>query len=317
MPLASHYQWIFALSQKIVVVSEAVREEIEPFVPPGKIEVVHTGMPALQPSLPPRTKEELFGFAEDTPVVTFLGELSERKGVLDLAAAAKQVLERVPTARFVLAGRDAEKAAALREKIAQDGTSDAFLLLGLRKDVADILAASDLLVLPALVDPLPLAVLEGMGMGRPIVATRCGGIPEMVVHGETGLLVPVADPVELAAAILTILQSPETGREFGRRAQERFHTHFSMARHSAHIQRIFREAAAERPKSLDRAVAVAITGLVKNNAELLGRLAQQADQLGRFERELAAARTRLARFENHPILRYALKARRQVRRLVG
>ena len=123
----------------------------------------------------------MFDLPPHIPVVTFVGILSERKGVVDFVESARLVLQRFPKAIFVMAGPDGGKGREAIAKIDKYGIRDSFRILGNRSDVPRILSASDMLVLPSLADPLPLAVLEAMAAGIPVVATRSGGCEEMVV----------------------------------------------------------------------------------------------------------------------------------------
>jgi glycosyltransferase involved in cell wall biosynthesis len=98
--------------------------------------------------------------------------------------------------------------------------------LGTRHDARGLADAFDVFVLPSRVEGLPVALLEAMALGKPIVATPAGGVPEVLVDGESGLLVDIGDEVGLAAAVVTLLKDPDLGRRLGARArqvvQERF-----------------------------------------------------------------------------------------------
>ena len=94
--------------------------------------------------------------------------------------------------------------------------------------VPHVLSAADVFVAPALADNLPYGVLEAMGCAVPVVATNVGGIPEQVVHGETGLLVPPSRPAELGAAILELLSDPARARLMGTNGRRRAETIYSM-----------------------------------------------------------------------------------------
>src|SRR5262249_33664769 len=103
-------------------------------------------------------------------------------------------------------------------------------------DMPDLLAAADLLVAPSVRDPdgnldgLPTVILEAMGAGRPVVASRLAGIPLAVEHDVTGLLTPPGDPAALAAAVIELLRNPEQRRAFGARAAERSRGELSWER---------------------------------------------------------------------------------------
>jgi glycosyltransferase involved in cell wall biosynthesis len=112
---------------------------------------------------------------------------------------------------FVLAG-DGDERAALESQCAVLGLQERVLFLGYQQDVPNLLAHCDLFVLPSLYEGLPLAILEAMAAAKPVIATAVGGTGEVVVDGETGLLVPPGDPTALAGAIRKLLSDPPFAR---------------------------------------------------------------------------------------------------------
>ena len=293
LPLGDFYDLLRQLSRRIIVVSRAVKDEITRFCPAAAIDIVHTGLPLTtpRPDIPSRT--QLLGLPNDRPVVTFVGLLSARKGIVDLVETARRVVAKMPRAQFVLVGRDGgERGEALR-RIAAGGLKDNVRLLGQRGDVPDILARSDLFVLPALSDPLPVAVLEAMSAGLPVVATRSGGAAEMVIDGVSGRLVPVGDSDALAAAILDVLGDQARRREMGRRSREHFAAHFSQEAYVAHFCRVLDEVAqGERPAA-------------DNSVSLIAQL--QAAALARREAERRRAPLRVRLRERALTLAYRLQ----------
>ncbi len=157
-------------------------------------------------------------------IVGNVARLAEQKGHRDLIAAAPAVLDRHPDVRFVVAG-DGELRDELQELARPLG--DLFEFLGERDDVPDLLASFDVFAFPSLYEGLCVAVIEAQAAGVPVVATPVGGIPENVVDGETGLLVPPRDPATLAAAINRVLDDPD---DFARRAQAHVFEHYSRER---------------------------------------------------------------------------------------
>jgi glycosyltransferase involved in cell wall biosynthesis len=140
-----------------------------------------------------RLREELLGTRHKT-LALYVGRLDHLKGVETLLAA----LEAVPECALAIVG-DGPARAELELQARPLG--DRVTILGRRLDVETLMASADLLVLPSRTEGLPFVVLEAMAAGLPLVATRVGGIPEAVVDGETGLLVPPGDSVALATAI--------------------------------------------------------------------------------------------------------------------
>ena len=168
-------------------------------------------------------------------IVGNVARLAEQKGQRDLIAAASRVLERRPDARFVVAG-EGELRAELEELARPLG--DRFTFLGARHDVPNLLASFDVFAYPSHFEGLCLGVIEAQAAGVPVVATPVGGIPENVVDGETGLLVPPRDREALADAIVRLLDDRVFARGLADRAKLRV------------LDRYARERMVERTKAL-------------------------------------------------------------------
>ena len=176
--------------------------------------------------------------------VLTVARLDPQKGLHDLVAAAALV----PEARVMVVGEGPERP-ALETEIARLGLGDRVHLLGFRSDVPDLLAASDLFVLPSLFEGLPLSILEAMAAGKPVVATAIGGNDEAVVDGATGLLVPPGDPQALADAIRALLRDPERRRRLGEAGRRRAEAEFSATAMVRRVAAVYDEllAASDRP----------------------------------------------------------------------
>jgi glycosyltransferase involved in cell wall biosynthesis len=276
MPLGRLYRIMDSLSSRIVTVSEAVKKQLTPYVKNDKLQVVHTGLPEIKPRSMEQPKKIMFDLPPHIPVVTFVGLLSERKGVVDFVDSAPNVLKRFPNTIFVLAGPDGGKGREVISKINQCGMHDSFRILGNRNDVPDILAASDMLVLPSLADPLPLAVLEAMAVGIPVVATRSGGCEEMVQDGVTGSLVPVKNPAMLSQAIIELIDTPSKRVFMGLNGCRRFADQFSYAHYIARFEQVLDEVCESTLPHTDNDMDLtSVDNLVDqlhNSAEMQARL---------------------------------------------
>jgi glycosyltransferase involved in cell wall biosynthesis len=129
----------------------------------------------------------------------------------------------------------------LHAQIEQAGLKHRVHLLGVRGDVADLLAASDLFILPSLFEGLPLALLEAMGAGLPVIATHVCGSAEVVQDGLSGRLVPPRDPPALAAAILEVLDNPDLASRWGAAARARVKRDFSARAMADRVAAIYDE----------------------------------------------------------------------------
>ena len=188
---------------RYLAVSDAVSRKLQENLglPARKIRVVRNGVPLAQNRCPrnERLRQELLG-GMTRPMVLTLARLDPQKGLPYLLEAAVNV----PGALFVIAGEGDERR-VLEARAQTLGVQDRVLFLGHRDDVHDLLAACDLFVLPSLFEGFPLSVLEASAAGKPLIATAVDGTSEAIRDGETGLLVPPADPAALAAAINRLL----------------------------------------------------------------------------------------------------------------
>ncbi len=180
------------------------------------------------------------------PTVGMVGHLDARKNPAVLVEAMAEVRAAVPGARALLVGafRDPAYERSVRERARALGLADAVAVTGFLANPFPLVARLDLLVHPALRDPFPLALLEGMALGRPIVASAVGGIPEMLEDGVSGCLVPPGDAPALAAAIAALLRDPARRTRVGAGARERLVTRFSLEGFAAGMFAAFDDAVA-------------------------------------------------------------------------
>jgi len=196
----------------------------------------------IAPLAPPSGKDvraEL-GIPPDPPVVGTIGILRPQKALDVLVRAAAAVVRDFPNAHVLIAGGGPEKE-PLRELIAGLGLESSVHLIGLRRDVPDVLAAIDVAVSSSDFEGSPLAVMEYMAAGKPVVATRVGGVPDLIDDGVHGLLVERQDPEALGAAIAAVLRDPERAAEMGRRGRERQRAEFDLDVMVERIGRLYEE----------------------------------------------------------------------------
>jgi glycosyltransferase involved in cell wall biosynthesis len=154
----------------------------------------------------------------------------------------------MPEARFLVVG-DGSMRAELQSQARALALDKCMLFLGMRSDVSALLSAMDVLVFSSLWEGLPVALLEGMAAGLPIVATKVGGIPSVVQDGTTGILVSPADAVELANGILGLLRSDQLAKQMGTAGQQRVRAKFSEREMAERITGLYtRLLAGEAPR---------------------------------------------------------------------
>ncbi len=162
----------------------------------------------------------------DGPAVT-VARLSPEKDVATLLHAAALVLQDAPGFRLEIAG-DGVCMPALRQTAEQLNLGGVVTFLGQVRDVPNLLARAGLFALPSLAEGISLTLLEAMASGLAVATTRVGGNPEVVVDGETGLLVPPADPQALAAALLRLRRDAALRRRMGDAGRRRVEQHFAV-----------------------------------------------------------------------------------------
>jgi glycosyltransferase involved in cell wall biosynthesis len=161
---------------------------------------VYSGVPLEQyskPATPPEAVREKLGLPPDALVIGTVARIDPVKGIRYIVEAFRLLYDENPRAHLVLAG-DGEDRPALETVAREYGIADRIHFLGHRTDVPDLLHAMDVFALPSLNEGYGKAIVEAMCAGRPVVATRVGGVPALIKDGETGLLVPPADPAALA-----------------------------------------------------------------------------------------------------------------------
>jgi glycosyltransferase involved in cell wall biosynthesis len=187
-----------------------------------------------------RVRDEL-GLADDHALVLAVGNLYPVKGHRTLVEAAAALPAAAAPWTVAIAGRGEEEG-PLRALIAGAGIEGRVRLLGLRTDVADLLAAADVFVMPSISEGLPLALLEAMSAGLPVVASSVGGIPSVVQNGVTGVLVRPASPAALADALRTLLANRELRRQLGARAAAEIPRRFGVDPMAAAYLEVYRHA---------------------------------------------------------------------------
>ena len=230
-------------SRTIVTVSAALRDD---YVARGlsaeKLRVVHNGIELdrfRRPHAESRARlERELGIPPGAPLIATVAVLRPKKGIEVLLEAACSV----PDAHFVIIGDGPkrEEWSALATKL---GIADRIRWTGYRTDVETLLAGCDLFVHPSVDDAFPTVLLEAMAAGLPVVASRVGGIPEIVTAGVTGELVPAGDAKSLAAAIVSLLADGNQMRTM-REAAQTHADRFSTAAWIHRLQVVYREAAA-------------------------------------------------------------------------
>jgi glycosyltransferase involved in cell wall biosynthesis len=220
-------------------------------VPAHKIEVIYSGtdLERFHPGVDGGGVRRELGLAPDALLVTQVGVRSWR-GWRDVVDAMAAVGARAPGARLLLVGAAPGAASQVHAHARARGLADRVLVLGRRDDVPEILAASDVVV-DASWGGLGItgAIREALACERPVVATRVAGMPELVVDGETGLLVPPRDPPAMAAAVLRLAADPAWAHAMARAGRKRVEARFSARAKLDATEALYRRLVAARRAS--------------------------------------------------------------------
>ncbi|MDI6783806.1 MAG: glycosyltransferase family 4 protein [bacterium] len=238
-------RFIAARQDKIIAVSEAVRKNtIEQLkLPAEKVVTIRNGTKIIDfnESLDTTAVRQELGLNPNQPVIALISRLiPQQKGHRYFLLAAKQVIQQKPETQFLIVG-DGIYRQTLEQMTCKLGLEKNIHFLGWRNDTFDILCSIDICAVPSLWDPLPRIILEAMVAGKPVVASNVDGIPEAVIDGETGILVPPANETKLAEAFLDLLNNPDKAKQMGIAGRNRVIAEFSSDRHAKEVLSVYHE----------------------------------------------------------------------------
>jgi len=238
----------FALKNlsKAIAVSSGVEANLRRVFPAAKIALIPNGIEIQQRSdeekLALRKEFRIFhGIPADAPLIGTVGELIELKGQREFVLAANEIAKKFPEAHFVVVGKDYSMDQQFRRDLRRlakvFNLYDRFLWLDWIEDTAPLLAAIDLFVSSSHTESFGLAILEAMASSTPVIATDTAGGREVL--GNEELLVPVKDPVHLAASVNAMLQDPEKSKRIGAALAARAAENFSAERMIDATERLY------------------------------------------------------------------------------
>jgi L-malate glycosyltransferase len=226
----------------VVTVSHDIQARLSGIITPDKLATIHNAVDTtvLQLTSPAVEVKKTLRIGEGHPIIGSVGRMVPIKGYDIFLKGAKMILQSEPKARFLLVG-DGPLRPEL-EKIAKKmGIENEVRFLGFRGDILDVVNCFDIFVLSSYYEGIPIALLEAMALKKPVVATRTGGIGEVVENEVSGLLTEKGNPESLAGACLKILDNPELMRNLGIAAQRRIEEKFSILVQRDRVSEIYRK----------------------------------------------------------------------------
>ena len=230
------------LLDRTIAVSELSRGQLIDHygTPPERIVAIRNGMDVkrFDEAVDVGAVRAGLGISDDDRVAILIGRFAPRKGHTFALRALAQASERVPGLRMLFAG-DGELEDELKAEAQELGLGERVVFAGFRRDVPQLLAASDALILPSESECLPLVILEAMAARRPVIATDVGGISEAIDDGATGLMVRPRDAEGLADALVEVLGDPERARSMGLAGRAKVEAEFSLDACSAAVFAVY------------------------------------------------------------------------------
>jgi glycosyltransferase involved in cell wall biosynthesis len=230
---------LFSLAQTVIVNSRAVARRFA-WGDAAKIHCIHNGvdLSRFAPRPPSPQLRKSLGIPDSARVVVSIGRFAPYKGYRFLLEAARAVESALSGVHWVLVG-DGEQREELEARCRSLGLSHQMRFTGWRDDVADILALATVFVLPSLGEHFGRVIIEAMAMEKAVVATDAGGVPEIVLHDECGLLVPPGNPQAMAEALVALIRDRDRANRLGYAARKRVEAHFGMAQHVEAVNAVY------------------------------------------------------------------------------
>jgi glycosyltransferase involved in cell wall biosynthesis len=238
-------RFLLGRRDRVIGVGQAVRQAViaNEGIAPQRVDVIYNGvdMNPFFRAVPDRTSlRSEMGCGPDDLVLLQVARLDYLKDHATALRTLQNVLAHKPGARLVLVG-DGPQRSKIEEEMKRRDLGGRVVFLGQRGDVARLLSAADVFLLTSISEGIPLTVIEAMSAGVPVVATRVGGVGEIVIEGTTGLLAPAGDDRALAEHVLRLAAAPELRRRLGDEGRARARAVFSEEQMHAGYERVYRE----------------------------------------------------------------------------
>lgn len=248
-PIGFIERLIFKLSTKVIVISEAVRKNIAPFVKKDKIERVYNGVDLnkFRPDMKKGIIRHEFTIKSKTKIVGTVGRLSTDKGYEHILEAFSLIKKRLKEdIKLLVVGEDIDSGKEYQKflirKTKEFNLSSDVIFTGYREDIPEILTDLDVFVHYCETEAFGRVIIEAMAMAKPVVSIiDSGGVPEIVEDGKTGILVPPKNPEAMSSAVIDLLKKSEKMEEMGKKGRKRVERLFSIEKHLSGMEEIYKE----------------------------------------------------------------------------
>ena len=231
-------------TDRIIVISQLQYDELchkIKIAPPNKFSIIRLGFDLTEflnsDAHRGKLRREL-NISEDTLLVGIVGRLTAIKNHALFIKSAKKVSEKIANVKFIVVG-GGELEPEMKELVVSLGIQDKVIFLSWRRDMPAIYADMDLAVLSSLNEGTPVTLIEAMASGKAVVSTAVGGVPDIVLDGQTGILVPFGDEEGFADAIVNLLEDAEKRKQFGELGREFVNANYTKERLCADIERLY------------------------------------------------------------------------------
>ena len=235
--------------ERFVTVSDLLKQDLVGHgIPAVKITTIYNGVNLAafrQERVTGDVRKDL-GIAPDVPVLGMIARFHPVKGHRFFLEAAKTISRVRPDCRFLLVG-SGQYRSEVEAMVKQLGLREQVIFTGYREDIVDVLHSLDILVISSLSEGFGLTAIEAMAMKVPVVATRVGGLPEIIKHGSNGILVPPAEGQAIAQAVLDLLANPEDSRAMAARAFEHVRENFSVEIMAKNTEQLYCSLMSRKP----------------------------------------------------------------------
>ena len=247
LPIKNRLQYRFThnkLASVIVANSQATKKTLlknAPWLNQDKISVIYNGIdPELFSIENTRDLRDELGIPQQIPLIGFVGRLNVQKGIVYILEAFEKVFENIPAAQLLMAGTG-----DLRNEIEtiakEKGFSRNIHLIGFRDDIPNVMRTIDLLILPSVWEGFGIVLIEAMAAEKPCVITNISSMPEIVIDGQTGIVVPSKDANKLADAIINLIHNPSLAKKMGGEGKKLVQNKFTLQKMISRYEQLFYE----------------------------------------------------------------------------